>query len=236
MVAACFVGVLLEHPASPVRELFSPLARRVLAGLTMGATAIAIIYSPWGKQSGAHFNPAVTFTFWRLGKIESWDALFYVFAQFTGAILGVLLSVAVLGALVSHPNVNYAATVPGPWGVSIAFVAELLMAFLMMSMVLRATNTPRIARFTGIFAGILVATFISVEVPVSGMSINPARTVGSAVPARLFTALWLYFLAPALGMLLAAELYRLRRAKVICAKLHHANDKRCIFRCGYGMG
>ena len=67
------------------------MLRRALMGLAMGLTAIAIIYSPWGQRSGAHINPAVTLTFWRLGKVATWDAVFYVAAQFAGGLLGVLL-------------------------------------------------------------------------------------------------------------------------------------------------
>jgi aquaporin Z len=235
MIAACSFAVLLDHPGSPIPGLLPVFGRRVLTGMAMGATAIAIIYSPWGKQSGAHINPAVTWTFYRLGKIEKWDALFYALAQFVGGVAGVAVSALALGDVVSHPSINYAATVPGPAGIGPAFAAELLMAFVMMSMILRVSNDRNLARFTGIFAGILVASFISLEAPISGMSINPARTFGSAFSARLWTALWLYFLAPPLGMALAAELYRWREgiAKVRCAKLHHDNDKRCIFRCGY---
>jgi aquaporin Z len=67
------------------------------------------------------------------------------------------------------------------------------------------------------------------------MSMNPARSLASAVPAGLFNALWIYFTAPPLGMMLASELYlRTRGAqRVYCAKYHHDNDKRCIFRCNY---
>jgi aquaporin Z len=233
LIAACSFTVALEHPASPFRELLPDFPRRALMGLAMGATAIAIIYSPWGKRSGAHMNPAVTLTFYRLGKIETWDALGYVLAQFTGGVLGVAFAASILGALVSHPRVNYAATVPGvpgPAGIALAFAAELLMAFLMMSMILRVTNDGRLSRFAGVFGGILVFTFITIEAPVSGMSLNPARTLGSAVNAHLWTALWLYFTAPLLGMTLAAELHR---TPVRCAKLHHDNSERCIFRCGF---
>jgi aquaporin Z len=234
MISACSFAVALEHPASPLRQLLPVFPRRALMGLLMGATNVAIVYSPWGKRSGAHINPAVTWTFYRLGKIEKGDALFYALAQFAGAILGVVLAVAALGALVSHPSINYVATVPGPAGVPIAFVAELLMAFVMMWMILRVTNQARLARYTGVFAGILVATFITFENPLSGMSINPARTFGSALHARLWTDLWLYFVAPPLGMALAAEVYRRKsHAAVRCAKLHHDNNERCIFRCGY---
>jgi aquaporin Z len=235
MIAACAFGVGLEHPASPIRELLPAVPRRALMGLAMGATAIAIIYSPWGKRSGAHINPAVTWTFFRLGKIEGWDALFYVLAQFTGGVLGVVIAFLALGARVSHPSVNYVTTVPGPAGVLLAFAAEAAMAFLMMAMILLATNQPKLARFTGIFAGALVFAFITIEAPISGMSINPARTFGSAFNAGLWTALWLYFVAPPLGMTLAAEVYRRLKAStpVRCAKLHHDNAERCIFRCGY---
>jgi len=69
MISACLFVVLLEHPASPVhRAIPSQMLRRVLMGLAMGSTAVAIIFSPLGKRSGAHFNPAVTFSFWRLKK------------------------------------------------------------------------------------------------------------------------------------------------------------------------
>jgi aquaporin Z len=101
--------------------------------------------------------------------------------------------------------------------------------------VLIVSNTKNLARFTGLFAGLLVATYISVEAPLSGMSMNPARTFASALPAQLWTALWIYFTAPPLGMLLAAEFYIGMKGvqRVFCAKLHHYNDKRCIFRCNF---
>jgi aquaporin Z len=107
-----------------------------------------------------------------------------------------------------------------------------------MATVLVASNAPRLARHTGLCCGLLVAAYIAIEAPISGMSMNPARTLGSAAGARVFTSLWLYFAAPPLGMLLAAEAYtRLFGARrVRCAKLHHQNTQRCIFRCGYRAG
>jgi aquaporin Z len=176
-------------------------------------------------------------TFFRLGKIAPWDAFFYVIAQFVGAIAGVLLMAAVIRTGVGHPSVNYVATVPGMSGAVVAFIAEVIISFILMLVVLIVANTQTIARFTGVFAGVLVATYIIVEAPISGMSMNPARSFGSALPPQLWEFLWIYFTAPPLGMLLAAEVYvRLRGVqKVICAKLHHHNDKRCIFHCGYQM-
>jgi aquaporin Z len=205
-------------------------------GLAMALTAVCLIYSPWGKQSGAHFNPAVTLTFARLGKVASWDALFYVLAQFIGGVIGVLLASAILGVALAQPPVHYVVTLPGMGGVGVAFVAEVAITFLLMSVILAATNTPRLAPYTGWFAGALVATYITVEAPISGMSMNPARTFASAVPAQAWTALWVYFSAPLLGMLCAAEVYvrRYGLQQVLCAKLHHQNSRRCIFaQCGY---
>ena len=236
MVSAALFATLLEHPASPVRETIAdPFLRRLLMGLAMGLTAVGIIYSPWGKQSGAHINPAVTFTFFRLGKIEPPDAIFYVMAQLAGGVAGVLLAAATLGKLIADPAVNYVVTVPSQDGPAVAFLAEVVISFGLMLVVLIASNRKNLARYTGLFAGALVATYITIEAPLSGMSMNPARTFGSAVPAQVWTALWVYFTAPVLGMLLAAESYlRLAGAHgVFCAKLHHHNDKRCIFRCGF---
>src|SRR5438445_434066 len=104
----------------------------------------------------------------------------------------------------------------------------------MMSTVLTVSNVPRIARYTGLCAGILVAAYITLEAPISGMSMNPARSFASALLAGLWTAFWVYVTAPLIGMLLAAELrLRLSPQPVRCAKLHHDNPRRCIFRCGY---
>lgn len=236
MVSACVFGVLLEHPASPVRQaIANPFLRRVPMGLAMGLTAVGIIFSPWGKQSGAHLNPSVTLTFFRLGKIGPGDALFYILFQFAGGIAGVLLAATFLRHTLAHPTVNYVATLPGPRGAGPAFLAEMTISFFLMAIVLVMTNTPSIARFTGLFAGALIATYIAFEAPLSGMSMNPARTLGSALWAQTWSALWVYFTAPPLGMLLAAELYtRFGNArKLACPKLHHENSRRCIF-CGSG--
>jgi len=238
MVSACVFGALFEFPRSPVHQaVMSSFLRRTLMGISMGMTAVAIIYSPWGKQSGAHLNPSVTLTFFRLGKIRRWDALFYIGSQFAGAVLGVALVARLLGRAVSDPAVRYVVTTPGPRGPWVALLAEFVIASVLMSAVLHFSNHHRLAGYTGLVAGLLVATYITLEAPFSGMSMNPARTLGSALPSMIWDGLWVYLTAPPLGMLFAAELYLWRngRLAVKCCKLRHDNNERCIF-CGANGG
>jgi aquaporin Z len=235
MLSAAFFTLLVEHPGSPLHAaLGSEFMRRAAIGLAMGLTAIALIYSPWGKRSGAHMNPAVTLTFLRLGKVARVDALFYVLAQVAGALAGVLLAIAVAGSAFTEPPISFIATRPGVAGIGVAFVAEAAISFGLMLMVLVFTNRARLAPFTGLAAGVLVAIYITIEAPLSGMSMNPARSFASAAPARQWSDLWLYFAAPLLGMLTAAEVVArtVGRGRIRCAKLQHVLDQRCI-HCGY---
>jgi aquaporin Z len=234
MVSAGVVTTLFEYPSSWLHGAISDGdLRRVLIGLAMGLTAIALIYSPWGKRSGAHMNPAVTLTFLRLGKVARWDALFYVLAQFIGGTAGVLLVLVALDQAFAQPPVQYVVTVPSK-GDLVAFVAEFTISFVLMTTILRVSNSTQYMKYTGLIAGALVATYISIEAPLSGMSMNPARTFASALPANVWTGFWLYVLAPIAGMQAAASLHLWRRGRhsVKCAKLIHAEDQRCIF-CGY---
>ena len=237
MISASAFGTLLEYPQSPVRGMLpDPLVRRALMGIAMGATAIGLIYSPWGRQSGAHFNPAVTLAFSRLGKVALWDGVFYVIAQFVGGLAGVLAISAVLSNAFRLPPVEFVVTVPGPGGPLIAFLAEFVISCGLMLAVLYTSNHIRLMRYTGLFAGALLAVYITVEGPFSGMSMNPARTLASAAPSGVWDGLWIYFSAPLLGMLIAVDAYRLLtgRSGAICAKLNHITHRRCIFRnCGF---
>lgn len=231
MVSACAFSVLLFNPAvAPTIE--NDYLRRGLMGSAMGATAILIICSPWGKRSGAHINPAVTLTFFRLGKIKFHDAVFYIGAQFVGGTSGVLLAWLAFGKLLEDSAVNFVVTAPRENDSLTAFAAEFFISLTLMIVVLIASNSAKLARFTPFLAGILVASFITFEAPFSGMSMNPARTFASAIAANNFTAWWIYFIAPPLAMLVAAEIYT-RFGTVYCAKLHHRNSQPCIFNCGY---
>jgi aquaporin Z len=230
MISACVFGTLLGAPNSPVAgAVQSPFARRMMMGALMGLTLIAIVHSPWGRRSGAQMNPVLTLTFHRLGRSARGDAAAYVVAQFVGGALGVLIAGAVIGDSLAAPGVMYVVTEPGMLGVAVAFASELLISAIMMTMVLRTSSSERWKQCTGLFAGILVATYITIEAPLSGMSMNPARTVASAIAAHRWVSVWVYFAAPFAGMLIAAELFvRARgRAPIPCGKIMHAEP--CLF-------
>lgn len=237
MISAAGFGVLSSHPASPLAAAVPDgMLRRALGGLAMGGTAVALIYSPWGKRSGAHMNPATTLTFWRLGRVGTVDALFYAVAQVVGGTAGIGLAAWAFRDLLADEAVRYVVTVPGRWGLLAAFAGEASISFVLMSTILVVSNVRRLNRWTGLCAGVLVATFIAFESPVSGMSMNPARTAASALAAGVWDGFWIYATAPPAAMLAAAMTYLAWRgeARVFCAKLHHDNERRCIFRCRWG--
>jgi aquaporin Z len=236
MIAAGVFTILFEYPQSPIHQaIANGDLRRFLIGVAMGTTAIALIYSPWGQQSGAHMNPAVTLTFFRLGKVKPQDTLFYILFQCLGGLAGIYLVAFALGQVFIEPPINYIVTVPGTLGLLGALLGEWVVAFVMMMMVLLTSNHKKLHRYTGLFSGCLVLLYVTLEAPLSGFSMNPARSLASALPANVWTDFWLYVIVPPLGMLSAAGLYTylFGDRAVKCAKLHHDNPKRCIFRCNY---
>jgi aquaporin Z len=236
MISACFATVYLFDPSYPALRLIpSTATRRLLMGIAMGATAVLIIHSPMGKRSGAHFNPAITLSYLRLCKIARWDAIFYIVFQFIGGVFGVGVSALVLGSSLAAPTADYAVTIPGRYGTAAAFFAELFMSTLLMGVVLWFSNRPALANYTGYMVGVLISLYVLFFAPVSGFSINPARTTGSAIFANVWTAGWLYFTAPVLGMMGASEssLRIFGSAGVLCAKLHPDPSYPCPFLCHF---
>jgi aquaporin Z len=100
-----------------------------------------------------------------------------------------------------------------------------------MITILVTTNRARLAPYVPYFAGALIGVYMAFETPLSGMSTNPARTFTSALHADYWRAPWIYFAAPTLGMLAAGEVFPRNRGGFApyCGKLHHSNNKRCIF-------
>jgi aquaporin Z len=220
MLSASVVTTLLEYPGAALHGVIDARWRLALIGLAMGSTAVALIYSPWGRRSGAHMNPSVTLAFLTLGRISVVDAVFYMLAQFVGGLLGVLVSWGLLGKPFALPPVSFIATVPGSAGMGVAFLAEAGISLLLMLAILEVSNHRRWSPYSGLVAGCLIACYVFFESPLSGMSMNPARSLASAWPGGIWTGLGIYFTAPCLGMWLAARIFH--TLTPWATRLHHS--------------
>ena len=210
MMAASLITILFQHPdLKLVYNIPSDITRRLLIGIAMGATAVGIIYSPWGRKSGAHINPSVTLTMLLLHKISLIDAFFYIIFQTVGGIIGIGLIALLLPSYMNSPSVDYVVTIPGKSGILAAVVGEAIISFLMMFITLISSNNKKIQHLTGFIAGLLIISFVTFEAPYSGFSMNPSRTIASALPAHNWAAWPLYMIVPPLSMLFAAILYKI---------------------------
>jgi aquaporin Z len=231
LAAAGFYTVAVQYHGSPLHAVLPDAAmRRAVVGLLMGATVASIVYSPWGRRSGAHLNPAITLTFLRLRKVAASDAAAYVAAQFAGALLGVGAVAGVFRAALADPAVRWFVTVPGIGGTAVAFLGEVAVTAVLMTIVLRSMGSPRWRPYTGLLAGVVVASAIAFESPLSGSGLNPARSMATAAFSGIWTAWWVYLVAPPIGMLAAAEIFvRSGSRPVPCAKLVHDRGRPCHF-------
>jgi hypothetical protein len=164
------------------------------------------------------------------------DAIVYVVMQFLGAVAGAYAAGLAWDPLTAA--VNYAATVPGTgYSQSGALAAETAITFLLVFLIFVCVNKPRIAPRTGLLAGTLVALLVMIEAPVTGTSLNPARTLGPALLTGTYTALWVYFAGPIAGALLAAAAFAGQwGGKTVCAKLYHTEKYPCPFEsCEYRL-
>ncbi|GAA3928274.1 aquaporin [Hymenobacter algoricola] len=213
MLSSSLLTLALEHPASGLHQALvaqgaGEMLRRVPLGVGMGLVIVGLAYHPWGKRSGAHINPAVTLAFWQLGKMRRADVFWYILAQAGGGLAAALLLKAGLGTYLGHPRINFTVTQPGPDGAALAFAAEFGISFVLMLVLLLTLHSARLKKASGWFIGALITGYIIWETPYSGMSLNPARSLASAVAARNFADLWLYLVAPPTAMGLATALFQ----------------------------
>jgi aquaporin Z len=207
--------------------LSDPASRRIAIGSAVAVTAATIVYSRWGRRSGAHCNPAVTLTFFRFGKVARGDLYGYVAAQFIGGLTGAaIVAVCCRGAL-AHPAVRWFVAIPGMSGSAAAFGGEFGVTAILMTAVLLTMRSQRLRACTGVCAAAILALAISFESPLSGTGLNPARTVATSAISGIWEGWWIYFLAPAAGMLLAAQAFG--RGSIPCAKLAHDTGRPCHF-------
>jgi aquaporin Z len=236
MLSTCIVGTLLYSSDSPLNALeLSPAFKSVLMGTAIAAMTFLIIRSPFGRRSGAHFNPAVTVAFLWLRRVHRWDALCYVLAHFAGAIIGVAVALEILGVNLSSAPVRYLVTTPGTYGKLTALLAQFVLSGLLMGIVLYASNHRLLVRFSPILVALLTVSYFVFCSSISGFSVNPARTLSSALFAWIWQGIWIYFSAPCLGMLTSAAIYKKRMGsnQVYCAKVFHDRRSTCPFYCHF---
>ena len=236
MLGTCICGTLLYSRNSPLERFeLSGLLRALLMGIGVALTTLLIITSPLGRRSGAHMNPAITLTYYWLGRIHHWDAACYMAAHFAGAAAGVLMAREILGMGLSDPPVLYLITVPGSFGSPGALLCEFAFASALMGVVLCTSNHRFWSRYTPIFVALLTVFYYSVSPSIAGFSLNPARSFASALFAWTWRGIWIYFLAPGVGMITAATIYVriMGPNSVYCAKVFHDLRSTCPFPCHF---
>jgi aquaporin Z len=236
MFCICLFGTVLYSSASPVSRLeLSFTEKATLMGLGVAATTFLIIRSPFGRRSGAHFNPAITITYFFLGRVHRWDAINYLASHFCGAVAGVFVAHLVLGERLSEVPVSYMITIPGPHVDLIAFVLEFVLSAVLFGVVLFATNRWPLARFSPLIVSVVIVFYYAFCPALSGFSVNPARSFSSAMFAQIWWGIWIYFAGPCLGMLAAAIAYirRTGSERVYCAKIFHDLQTPCPFNCRF---
>ncbi|MFL5667522.1 MAG: MIP/aquaporin family protein [Ktedonobacteraceae bacterium] len=218
---------------SPVAHILPDKgARLLLTGLLFAGSGSLVAISPLGKLSGGHINPAVSLALWMQGKMHHFDLGGYMLGQFLGAILGSLLLVIVWGARAA--SVGYGATVPGAgFPLWIVFLAEVCMTFLLVIFIFHFVSSHRLMRWTPLMVWILVALMVWLESPISGTSLNPARSIGPSMVSGIWHDQWIYLLAPLIGALLAVAAFRLLMSgerDVLTGKLFHVSHYRSVFK------
>ncbi len=206
--------------------------RRLITGLIFAGSGSLVAISPLGKLSGAHINPSVSLAFWAQGKMKHLDLICYIISQFLGAIIGEVLLILVWRNY-AH-SVTNGMTLPGAgYPLWLVFVAEMSLTCLLVLLIFLFVSSHRLMRWTPLMNWFVVATMVWLESPISGTSLNPARSMGPALLTWLWTSQWLYCVAPPLGGLLAVGLFRLvtiGERDVLTGKLFHAPRYRSIFK------
>ncbi len=196
--------------------------RLFLAGLCFGGGGTLVTLSPLGQRSGAHLNPSVSLAFYLLHRMHRHDLLGYVVAQFLGAGCGATL--ATLIDPLALTAIHFDQTMPGA-GVTIwqALITEFLATSLLIAVILLCVSSRRTARLTPFAVWLLIAALVWQTAPISGTSLNPARSFGSALLAWLWSDQWIYFTAPPLAGVLVALGYRwtIGSHHILTAKLFH---------------
>lgn len=178
-------------------------------GLAFGIGVVAAAYAI-GPISGAHLNPAVTLGFFLAGRLPARDVVTYWIAQVIGGLLATIAVWIIVSAKVGDPVTNFAATTwdPSKWGTASVFLAETIATFTFVTVILASTSAKHMTMLAGLIIGLTLASLHFAFVPVTGNSLNPARSIGPALfsGSAAIGQLWLYILAPLVGGAIAGVL------------------------------
>jgi aquaporin Z len=219
---------------SPLRVvLLNSSTRRLITGLLLAASGPLVAISPLGKLSGAHLNPAVSLAFWLQGKMHQYDLVGYLASQLLGAVLGAGLAVLIWRerAASVHNGVTALGIGYSIWSV---FLIEMGLTCLLVLAIFLFLSSHRLMRWTPFMTWLLMAFIYWLAAPISGSSLNPARSFGPALVSWFWRDQWVYDVASPIGALLAVGLFRSLNCMgihdVLTAKLFHAPRYRCIFK------
>jgi aquaporin Z len=223
-------AVTLDFGAhSPIAPLLpSHSLRLLLTGALFAGTGSLIAISPLGRISGAHINPAVSLAFWISGKMHHHDVGAYFAAQFVGAFLGVVFlrvawpDFATVGYGVTHPGASMSALD--------ALGIEVVMTGALIATILLFVSSMRTARWTPLAVWVVVTLLVWQGAPLTGTSINPARSLAPALAAWQLGSVWIYIAGPVIGAILATAIVVAGiRLRPVTAKLFHDPRYASIF-------
>jgi len=229
-LATEFLGsaVLVFVGASAVASQFGNNGTLLASAFAFGLTLVFLIYA-WGSFSGAHFNPAVSFGFAVAGRMNWWLMLGYWIAQILGGILAAALVAYMYGTASGVGASVGSLTNTDAWK---AVLLEAILTFILVITVLLVTRNPALALASGLAIGVVLTADMLAGAPLTGASMNPARSIGPALFSNNVGTIWIYIVGPLLGALVAALVYKLFTADFSCCQKVDECGKPVLDACG----
>jgi aquaporin Z len=184
--------------------------------LAFGFAVLAMVYAI-GKISGCHINPAISIAMLVAGKMKWQDTVMYVIFQCIGAIIAAAILLAIASGLPGYTVATgglgqngFGALSPGGYSMTACLIAEIVLTFIFLFVIFGSTSKDAPVGFAGLSIGIALAFIHLVGIPITGTSVNPARSLGPAllVGGEALSQVWLFWVAPLIGCILAALLWR----------------------------
>jgi aquaporin Z len=188
----------------------------VIAGNAFGLAVLAMVYAI-GSISGCHINPAITIAMWAADKIKWKDAIGYIVAQCIGGIIGAGILWAIANGLPAYDIAKnglgqngFGIHSPAGYSMAACFLAEVVLTAIFLLVVFGATHKNASKGFAGVAIGFTLVIIHLVSIPITGTSVNPARSLGPAVfvGGDALSQLWLFIVAPIIGGIIAAIIWR----------------------------